>query len=49
MGDFIREDFSDEAYESAMTRNIRLINGAEFRQMLVDAGMSKMLFEFGKS
>ena len=40
------EDFSSEAQELAVQNNVRLINGTEFRKMLVDAGMAKMMIEF---
>ncbi len=40
------EEFSENAQALAIKKNIRLINGAEFRKMLIDAGMATMESEF---
>ena len=42
------DEFSKKAQSLAMEKNIRLINGTEFRKMLIDAGMSKVESEFTK-
>lgn len=42
------DDFSENAQSLAIERNIRLINGTEFRKMLIDAGMARIASEFSK-
>lgn len=36
------EEFSEKAQALAVENNIKLINGSEFRKMLIDAGMAKI-------
>ncbi len=36
------DEFTDEAISIAKDRSVRLINGVEFRKMLIDAGIAKM-------
>lgn len=42
------DEFSEKAQTLAMDRNIRLVNGYEFRKMLIDAGMARIASEFSK-
>ena len=42
------DSFTENAQELAVKNNIKLINGSEFRKMLIDAGMAKVAMEFSR-
>ena len=40
------DDFSEKAQALAIEKNVRLVNGCEFRKMLIDAGLAQLATEF---